>query len=50
MIRLEFPRANLEGLSTDEKISALQAQVDTLTDNLKIILESIDDDISELRE
>jgi hypothetical protein len=45
MIRMEYPRANLEGLATDEKVYALQKQVDMLTYNLQIVLDSIEEDI-----
>lgn len=50
MIRMEYPRASLEGLSADEKVEALQKQVDMLTYNLQIVLDSIEDDIDSLKE
>lgn len=48
MIRMEYPKPNLDDLSTDEKISALKRQVDILTDNLQIVLDSIEDDLKSL--
>ena len=50
MIRMEYPRVSLDGLTTDEKVSALQKQVDMLTYNLQIVLDSIGDDIDSLKE
>ena len=45
MIRLEFPKIRLEGLSIEGKILALKKQLDVLTDNLRIIFNSLEDDI-----
>lgn len=45
MIRMEYPRASLEGLSAEDKVYALQKQVDMLTYNLQIVLNSIEEDI-----
>lgn len=45
MIRMEYPRASLEGLTAEEKVYALQKQVDMLTYNLQIVLDSIEEDI-----
>lgn len=51
MIQLEFPRAELERYSSDtEKIYALKRQIDTLTYNLQIVLNSIEDDLRDLIE
>lgn len=50
MIRLEYPKASLEGLTDTEKIFALKKQLDTLTNNLQLVLESIDGDIEDLKE
>lgn len=45
MIRLEFPKMELGRYSTDiEKIYALKRQLDMLTYNLQIVLDSIEDD------
>lgn len=49
MIRMEYPRVSLEGLTADEKVYALQKQVDTLTHNLQIVLDSISDDLDSLK-
>ena len=45
MIMMEYPKAELEGLTTEEKIYALKRQVDILTDNLQIVLNSIEHDM-----
>ena len=47
MIRMEYPRVSLDGLPADEKVYALQRQVDILTYNLQIVLDSIEEDIAE---
>ncbi len=45
MIRIEFPKVNLSEFPDDKaKIYALKRQVDMLTDNLMIVLDSIEDD------
>ena len=49
MIRMEYPRVSLEGLTADEKVYALQKQVDTLVYNLQIVLDSISDDLDSLK-
>ena len=49
MIRMEYPRVSLEGLTADEKVYALQKQVDMLTHNLQIVLDSISDDLDSLK-
>lgn len=51
MIRLEFPKVELGKYSTDaEKIEALKRQVDMLTYNLQITLDSIEADIEDYYE
>lgn len=46
MIRMEFPRAELERYANDtDRIYALKRQVDMLINNLQIVLDSIEDDI-----
>lgn len=45
MIRMEYPRVRLDGLPADEKAYALQRQVDILTYNLQIVLDSIEEDL-----
>lgn len=45
MIRLEYPKFNLDGLTDKQKIYALKGQLDTLTNNIQLVLESIDGDI-----
>lgn len=48
MIKLEFPKANLaQYRTTEEKLLALKGQVDTLSNNLRIMLDSIDESIDE---
>lgn len=48
MIKLEFPKANLNAYeSVEDKVKALKGQVDTLSANLQIILDSIDESIDE---
>lgn len=49
MIRMEYPKADLSGLTDTEKIVALKRQVDILTDNLQIVLESIEADLEDMR-
>lgn len=49
MIQMEYPKANLDGLNDSEKIRALKRQLDMLTDNIQIVLNSIGDDIDELK-
>lgn len=43
MIRMEYPKVDLEKYPEKEKIYALKRQVDTLTDNLQIVLDSIEE-------
>lgn len=50
MIRMEYPKANIEGLTDREKIYALKKQLDTLTNNVQLVLESIDGDIEGINE
>lgn len=50
MIRMEYPKANIEGLTDIEKIYALKRQLDTLTNNVQLVLESIDGDIEGINE
>lgn len=50
MIRMEYPKANIEGLSDREKIYALKKQLDTLTNNVQLVLESIDGDLEGINE
>lgn len=50
MIRMEYPKANIEGLSTEEKIIAVKRQLDMLTNNVQLVLESIDGDIEGINE
>lgn len=45
MIQMEYPKLPLDGLTPEEKVVALKRQVDILTDNLQIVLNSIEDDI-----
>lgn len=45
MIQMEYPKLPLEGLTPEEQIKALKRQVDILTDNLQIVLNSIEDDV-----
>lgn len=45
MIRLEYPKFNLDGLTDKQKIYALKGQLDTLTNNIQLVLESINGDI-----
>jgi hypothetical protein len=48
MIKLEFPKTNLNAYeSAEDKVKALKGQVDTLSTNLQIILDSIDESIDE---
>jgi len=46
MIRMEYPKANLNNLSDRDMILALKRQVDILTDNLQIVLNSIEEDFT----
>lgn len=48
MIRMEYPRAELERYPDSEKVFALKKQVDMLTYNLQIVLDSIEDDMQNL--
>lgn len=50
MIRMEYPKANIEGLTDREKIYALKKQLDTLTNNVQLVLESIDGDLEGINE
>lgn len=43
MIRMEYPKVDLERFPENEKVYALKRQVDTLTDNLQIVLDSIEE-------
>lgn len=43
MIRMEYPKVDLEKFPDREKVYALKRQVDTLTDNLQIVLDSIEE-------
>ena len=45
MIQMEYPKLPLDGLTPEEQIKALKRQVDILTDNLQIVLNSIEDDV-----
>lgn len=45
MIRLEYPKVSLEGLSDKQKIYALKGQLDSLTNSIQLVLESINGDI-----
>lgn len=45
MIRMEYPKANIEGLSTEEKVIAVKRQLDMLTNNVQLVLESINGDL-----
>lgn len=45
MIQMEYPKLPLGGLTPEEKVVALKRQVDILTDNLQIVLNSIEADI-----
>lgn len=45
MIRLEYPKVNLEKFPEADKVTALKRQVDMLTYNLQIVLDSIEDDL-----
>ena len=45
MIQMEYPKLPLDGLTPEEKVVALKRQVDILTDNLQIVLNSIEDDM-----
>ena len=48
MIRLEFPKADIDQMmSAEDKIQALKKQMDLLTYNLRIVLESIEDDMGD---
>ena len=44
MIRLEFPKVNLDNFPEKEKVYALKKQLDFFMDNLQIVLDSIEDD------
>lgn len=46
MIRLEFPKVNLDNFPEREKVYALKKQLDFFMDNLQIVLDSIEDDAS----
>ena len=46
MIRLEFPKVNLDNFPEKEKVYALKKQLDFFMDNLQIVLDSIEDDAS----
>lgn len=46
MTRLEFPRANLDAYQGEDKIYALQSQLDALSYNLQIVLDSIEDEVN----
>ncbi len=51
MIRLEFPKINLDSYSTDgEKIEAMKRYLDNLTTNLMVTLDSIEADIEDYYE
>ncbi len=50
MIRLEYPKFNLDGLTDKQKIYALKGQLDTLTNNIQLVLESIDGDIESIND
>lgn len=50
MIQMEYPKLPLEGLTPEAQIRALKRQVDILTDNLQIVLNSIENDSNELSE
>lgn len=50
MIRMEFPRADLNAYPDEEKVYALKRQVDMLINNLQIVLDSIEDDMKSLIE
>ena len=45
MIQMEYPKLPLDGLTPEEQVKALKRQVDILTDNLQIVLNSIEDDV-----
>ena len=45
MIQMEYPKLPLDGLTPEEQVKALKRQVDILTDNLQIVLNSIEDDM-----
>lgn len=47
MIRMEYPQVNLDGFPEQEKVIALKKQVDMLTYNLQIVLNSIEDDLQD---
>ena len=48
MIRLEFPKADIDQMmSAEDKIQALKKQMDLLTYNLRIVLDSIEDDMGD---
>ena len=46
MTRLEFPRVNLDAYQGEDKIYALQSQLDALSYNLQIVLDSIEDEVN----
>lgn len=49
MIRMEYPKANLDSFTDPaDKILALKRQVDILTDNLQIVLDSIESDLQDI--
>ena len=50
MIRLEYPKFNIEGLRDSEKLSTIKRQLDTLTNNIQLVLESISGDVETLSE
>lgn len=45
MIQMEYPKLPLDGLTPEEQVAALKRQVDILTDNLQIVLNSIEADV-----
>ena len=48
MIRLEYPREDLDSYPEDQKVYALQRELERLTGNLMIVLDSIEDDLRSL--
>ena len=48
MIQMEYPKLPLDGLTPEEQTMALKRQVDILTDNLQIVLNSIEADIEDI--